>query len=53
VDELELGALYRKVGQPLKARAKLAKVNKDDHKLCAMQLPLLEMGFRCPARLKY
>ena len=29
VDELELGELYREMGQPLKARAKLAKVGED------------------------
>jgi hypothetical protein len=43
VDELELGELYREMGRPLKARAKLAKVNEDDRKLCAIQLTLLEM----------
>ena len=52
-DELELGELYREMGQPLKARAKLAKVNEDDQKLCAMQLTLLEKGYAGPARFKY
>ena len=42
VDELELGELYREMGQPVKARAKLAKVGEDDLKLCDMQLSLLE-----------
>ncbi len=41
VDELELGELYREMGQPLKARTKLAKVSEDDRKLCEMQLSLL------------
>ncbi len=53
VDELELGELYREMGQPLKARAKLAKVGEDDQKLCAMQLTLLEKGYSGPARFKY
>ena len=53
VDELELGELYRELGQPLKARAKLAKVDKDDQKLCAMQLSLLEKGYSGPARFQY
>jgi len=53
VDELELGELYREMGQPLKARAKLAKVDQDDRKLCAMQLSLLEKGYSGPARFKY
>ena len=53
VDELELGELYREMGQPLKARAKLAKVGEDDRKLCAMQLSLLEMGYCGPVRYKY
>ena len=53
VDELELGELYREMGQPLKARAKLAKVGEDDRKLCDMQLTLLEMDYRGPARFKY
>ena len=53
VDELELGELYREMGQPLKARAKLAKVDADDRKLCDMQLSLLEMGYAGPARFKY
>ena len=53
VDELVLGELYREMGQPLKARAKLAKVDKDDQKLCAMQLSLLENGYSGPARFKY
>ena len=53
VDELELGELYREMGQPLKARAKLAKVGEDDRKLCAMQLSLLEMGYCGPARFNY
>ena len=52
-DELELGELYREMGQPLKARAKLAKVGEDDRKLCEMQLTLLEMGYSGPARFKY
>ncbi len=53
VDELELGELYRELGQPLKARAKLAKVGEQDRKLCAMQLTLLEQGYAGPARFKY
>ena len=53
VDELELGELYREMGQPLKARAKLAKVSEDDQKLCAMQLTLLEKGYSGPARFKF
>lgn len=53
VDELELGELYREMGQPLKARAKLAKVDEDDRKLCEMQLSLIEQGFTGPARYKY
>ena len=53
VDELELGELYREMGQPLKARAKLAKVNEDDQKLCDMQLTLIEIGYQGPARFKY
>ena len=53
VDELELGELYREMGQPLKTRAKLAKVGEDDQKLCTMQLTLLEKGYRGPARFRY
>ena len=53
VDELELGELYREMGQPLKARAKLAKVGEEDRKLCDMQLSLLEMGCQGPIRFKY
>jgi uncharacterized protein (UPF0147 family) len=53
VDELELGELYREMGQPLKARAKLAKVDEEDRKLCDMQMTLLEMGYQGPARFKY
>jgi hypothetical protein len=53
IDELELGELYRELGQPLKSRAKLAKVHEDDHKLCKMQLTLLEMGYQGPIRFKY
>ena len=53
VDELELGELYREMGQPLKARAKLAKVGEDDRKLCDMQLTLLEQGYAGPARFRY
>jgi hypothetical protein len=53
VDELELGELYREMGQPLKARAKLAKVNEEDRKLCDMQLSLLEMGYQGPIRFKF
>ena len=53
VDELELGELYREMGQPLKARAKLAKVGEDDRKLCEMQLSLLEMGYQGPIRFKF
>ena len=52
VDELELGELYREMGQPLKARAKLAKVDEDDRKLCTMQLSLLQKGYSGPARLR-
>jgi len=53
VDELELGELYREMGQPLKARAKLAKVDEEDKKLCAMQLTLLEKGYSGPASFNY
>ena len=53
VDELELGELYREMGQPLKSRAKLAKVGEDDRKLCDMQLSLLEQGYAGPASFKY
>jgi len=53
VDELELGELYREMGQPLKARAKLAKADEEDRKLCEMQLSLLEMGYSGLARFKY
>jgi len=53
VDELELAELYREMGQPLKARAKLAKVDEDDQKLCAMQLSLLEKGYSGPARFRF
>jgi hypothetical protein len=52
VDELELGELYREMGQPLKARAKLAKVGADERKLCEVQLLLLEMSYQGPARFK-
>jgi len=53
VDELELGEQYREMGQPLKARAKLAKVGEDEQKLCAMQLTLLEMSYQGPAKFNY
>jgi hypothetical protein len=53
VDELELGELYREMGQPLKARAKLAKVDGEDQKLCDMQLLLLKQSYAGPARFKY
>ena len=53
VDELELGELYREMGQPLKAKAKLAKVDQDDRKLCEMQLSLIEMGYSGPARFRF
>lgn len=53
VDELELGELYREMGQPLRARAKLAKVGDEDKKLCEIQVTLLEMNYRGPARFKY
>jgi uncharacterized protein (UPF0147 family) len=53
VDELELGELYREMGKPLKARAKLAKLGDDDRKLCEMQLSLLKQGYAGPARFKY
>lgn len=53
VDELELGELYREMGQPLKARAKLAKVSEDNRKLCEMQLSLLEKGYTGPARFRF
>ncbi len=53
VDELELGELYRELGQPLKARAKLAKVGEDDNELCSMQLTLIGMGYQGPARFNY
>jgi hypothetical protein len=53
VDELELGELYREMGQPLKARAKLAKVGEDDNELCSMQLTLIGMGYSGPARFNY
>ncbi len=52
-DELELGELYREMGQPLKARAKLAKVDQDDRKLCEIQLSLIEMGYSGPARFRF
>lgn len=52
-DELELGELYREMGQPLKARAKLALADQVDKKLCLIQLTLLEMDFRGPARFAY
>ena len=52
-DGLELGELYREMGQPVKARAKLAKVGEDDRKLCDMQLTLLEKGYSGPARFKF
>ena len=41
------------MGQPLEARAKLAKVSEDDRKLCEVQLQLIEMGYQGPARFKY
>ncbi len=53
VDELELGELYREMGQPLKARAKLAKVDEEDRKLCDMQMTLLELGCIGPARFNF
>ena len=53
VDERELGELYREMGQPLKARAKLAEVDEGDQKLCAMQLTLLQMGYSRKARFNY
>ena len=53
VDELELGELYREMGQPLESRAKLAKVDEADRKLCEMQLSLLEKGYSGPARFKF
>jgi hypothetical protein len=53
VDELELGELYRELGQPLKSRAKLTKVDEEDKKLCAMQLSLIEMGYSGPARFRF
>ena len=53
VDELELGELYREMGHPLKARAKLAKVGEEDQKLCAMQLQLIEHGYSGPARFRF
>lgn len=53
VDELELGELYREMGQPLKARAKLAKVGEENRNLFDMQLSLLEVGYCGPARFKY
>jgi hypothetical protein len=53
VDELELGELYREMGQPLKARAKLAKVGEEEKKLCSMQLTLLEKGYSGPARFRF
>jgi hypothetical protein len=52
-DELELSELYRELGQPLKARSKLAKVDADDRKLCDIQLTLIEKGYSGPARFKY
>lgn len=53
VDELELAELYRELGRPLKARAKLAKVGEEDQKLCAMQLKLIEHGYSGPARFRF
>lgn len=52
VDEFELGELYGELGQPLKARAKLAKVNEDDQKVCEMQLTLIEKGINAPVRFR-
>jgi hypothetical protein len=52
-DELELSELYREMGQPLKSRAKLAKVGEDDRKLCNIQLTLLEQGYAGPARFRF
>jgi hypothetical protein len=52
-DELELAELYREMGQPLKSRAKLAKVGEDDRKLCNIQLTLLEQGYAGPARFRF
>ena len=53
VDKRELGELYREMGQPLKARAKLAKVIEDDRKLSEMQLKLIELGYQGPARFRF
>jgi hypothetical protein len=53
VDELELAELYREMGQPLKARAKLAKVGEDDQKLCEIQLSMFELGYSGPLRFNY
>ncbi len=53
VDELELGELYREMGQPLKARAKPAKVDVAGHKLFSILLSLLEMGYSVPYRFNY
>jgi hypothetical protein len=41
------------MGQPLKARAKLAKVGEEEKKLCSMQLTLLEKGYSGPARFRF
>jgi hypothetical protein len=53
VDKRELGELYREMGQPLKARARLTKVDEVGQKLFAMQLTLLEKGYSGPARFNY
>jgi hypothetical protein len=53
VDELELAELYREMGQPLKSRAKVAKVDEADRMLCGMQLSLIEKGYQGPARFNY
>ena len=53
VDELELAEPYCEMGQPLKARAKLAKVGEDDQRLREMQLTLLEKGYSGPTKFTY
>jgi hypothetical protein len=53
VDDLELAELYREMGQPLNALAKLAKTDQQDRKLCLMQRMLLEMNYQGPARFKH
>ena len=50
VDEPELGELYREMGRTIKARAKLAKATEDAKKLCEIQITLIQIGYKNPAR---